>query len=391
MTAVQVDGRRRQRDGSDRIRVDTRIVVDLHGNRRFVARIVARKDRNIAVCIVDGGADICCLRERGACGRPFRILGYTVQREDRNVRKVVVVRCADRQVAAGERRRFDRRRDVVDRKVIADKRAAAEPVAFKQFRKFRVRQLTGSRVGYIRVYLNGIILRNGVVTDAQNVAVLNAEPGDRRVCGIGTGFLIVPSGSVDIIPDAVKVCFIDGNRFHAVCNDVAADAVQFGNGKTGCACRTDQVIGKAVDHRPAADRKTRGREARFRFVRVAGELQGLAVDGHRHVVRVRIARIGRSSGAVYGVDVGGGVKHRRFGPAAVEAEDRDRVLVRVTACAAGHIREALDISAVRVVGKLRLRRACQRHGHGDQSGFACGNGICVLRCGLPVQKQMRIL
>ena len=142
-----------------------------------------------------------------------------------------------------------------------------------------------------------------------------------------------------------------------------------------------------------------GREGFFDHVRVAGELRAHAVLNDAHIVRAfrRAAGIVQLLVAVQAFGIGVGIEHGRIRPAAVVAEDRDRVFVIVRHAFVGgghaaHVGEALDVAAVFSVFEDRLLRIGQFDVDRDLRLIVRRNGVTVRNAlaGLPVQEQLRV-
>ena len=183
-----------------------RVVVDLDRLCRFIARVVADKDRNVAIRICDRFGRVERAAERRGSGRLFQILDFAVQRKDRNVRKALVVARADRDRIAGTRCFGDLRFDVVDRQIEAHECAFAEHVARQDIPEHAAGQQTGAFVRQIFAFEHRIVLGDRIEADTDAVAVAEAaEFIQRSVDRVELRGRVLPGLIVHVIPCAVDL------------------------------------------------------------------------------------------------------------------------------------------------------------------------------------------
>ena len=163
--------------GCQRIRKDInslfiiRVVIDSDCHSRFVARIVADKCRDITVRVCNRIGSVKRNGIRIGARRCFRVFYAAVQRQDCNIRKIVIIACGNAQRAAGKRCGRDFRRGIVDSEIKADIRAFAERIVQKKRIETAGVENTGIRIGKAVVQYHAVVFGNCIVSDAERIVL----------------------------------------------------------------------------------------------------------------------------------------------------------------------------------------------------------------------------
>ena len=370
---------------------------------RFVAGIVSHKNRNRIVQRIIRLFD----RERQcltgfALFRNIRIInGLSGRIHYRNICYVLIImeRYGDLITFGVCLQRFDGRSGIVDLQREAEEGTFAKNrvgiTALQQLLQFGFRK----RACLGTVQFHGIVFRDGIAADVENIAFLKSQISRCRTDRlVNTAGRIDPLDLIDVEEDRIL------RTVDRLCQDLIRHVpvvISFPDHHAGSACPADQVIMETADQRFGADRKAVRREHIFDRVRVAGEdgrlLRAFILD--QHVVGFRIIAIRHLLVAVQNFRVRVCVIHGSIREAAVEAKQRNGVFHiefgTVSADAlAGYEGIALDPHAARIIGIIPGRNV-DGHDH-----VLAGTGRNQDRIGIfrfivhgvePAQQQDRVV